>query len=730
MTAGGRLRQLWPLLFIIVLAFGHRLVIMADRAAAPNDLAAWEPLPAGSDQRTYYGQFLDLQGGRFPPRRFHYQPGIVYFLGAAGALAGSSGLLQLRLVTAALAALNCGLMAAFTWRATGRRRAGLAAGLLLALYPVSAFYDTDLVITSQALVLATIMVGSVWLAGRRPRHLLWPLLAGLTLGAGAVTRFELVAPGLVAALWLLWQRRNRQGLRQVAFMAFGALLLLSPVVLHNRQGGADWLITPAGPREMYRGNNRDTDGLRSPSNAYDSTHDDYLHWLLQDIALEPGRFAQLALHKLALFLSSTEPGNNLSFHRSGQGVSSLLAGNPLSFSLLLLLTLAGLLSLWRNGHRSLAALLTGSALAFMFFVLLTWVESRLKTPVIVWMLPAAGHALDRGLSALRSGSLSAILLRKRYLPAGAAVTLLAIQAGATGLPRDVTLTDLPPAATAAGLRYDDTLELVGWQVREQYSPRNSIQPFRPWVVSLYWRLLQPTDVDYSFSLKYFIDDEAIIALDRPVGYVVYPRDFTSALEPGPVYVEHVGLSYPRLDGPLERTGRVVLDVYPGRDFDAGHVPRDAAGEVQARPVLARPAILSDSGRNRVATAGPTVSFGDKLLLLGTELPETGPAGGRVPVRSAWRTGPRQIEAAWVIGVYLFHDGEFVANRDSPPQDGALQTFSLLPDYHFDDEKWLTLPQTPGHYDVFIGVYDQHTLTRLPVVGTADNLQRVGSIEVG
>lgn len=730
MTAGGRLRHLWPLLFIIILAFGHRLVIMTDRAAAPNDLSAWDPLPEGSDQRTYYGQFLDLQEGRFPPRRFHYQPGIVYFLGAVGTLSGSSELLHLRLVTAALAALNCGLMAAFTWRATGRRRAGHAAGLLLALYPVSAFYDTDLVITSQALVLATLMAGSVWLAGRRPRNLLWPLLAGLTLGAGAVTRFELVAPGLVAALWLLWQRPNRQGLRQVALMAPGALLLLSPVVLHNHQGGADWLITPAGPREMYRGNNRDSDGLRSPSNAYDATHDDYLHWLLQDIALEPGRFVQLVLHKLALFLSSTEPGNNLNFHRSGQGVSPLLAGNPLSFSLLLLLTLAGLVSLWRRGHPSLVVLLGGCALAFMFFVLLTWVESRLKTPVIVWMLPAAGHALDRALSALRSGNLPAILLRNRYLPAGAAVTLLAIQAGATGLPRDVTLTDLPPAATAAGLRYDDTLELVGWQVREQYSPRNSIQPFRPWVVSLYWRLLQPTDVDYSFSLKYFIDDEAVLALDRPVGYIVYPRDFTSKLEVGPLYAEHVGLSYSRFDGPLERTGRVVLDVYPGRDFDVGHAPYSADGELQPRPVLARPAILGERGRNAVATAGPPVSFGDELLLLGTELPEAGSPGGRVPVRSAWRTGPQQIEVIYSIGVYLQHGGKLVTNQDSPPKNGALQTFSLLPDYHFDDEKWLTLPKTPGRYDVFIGVYDLHTLTRLPVAGTADNLQPVGSINVG
>ncbi len=727
--AGGSLWRVWPLLFIIVLAFSYRFVIMADRAAAPNELSKWNPLPTGTDQSAYFARFLALQRGDFPPPQFYYQPGIVYFLGFAGALLQTSDMAALRLFTAALAALNCGLMALFTWRATGSRTAGLASGLMLALYPVSAFYDTDFVITSQALVLATLLFGSAWLAHRRPRNLFWPLVTGLAAGAGAVTRFELVAPAFVCALWLLL-RRDARGLRQFLLVALGALLIIAPVALHNRQGGADYLITPAGPLEMYRGNNRDTDGRRSPSNAYDSTHYDYLHWLLQDIALEPGRFAQLQVHKLALFLSSIEPGNNLDFDKSGRGISSVLAHNPLSFSILLILSLAGLLALWREDQRPLAALLLAGGCSYLLMVLLVWVESRLKTPVIAWMLPAAGYAVARALAAMRNGSLPAVLRRNAGLLAGMLLLLLAIQAGATGLPRDVTVSGLPAGAVPAGLIYDDTLELVGWQVREQYSSRHTIQPFRPWVVSLYWRLLQETAADYSFSLKMLIDEEEIIALDRPVGYIVFPRDFTSDMQVGPVHVEHVGLSYRRFDGPLERSGRIVLDVYPGRDFDAGFVPHDAAGLAQPRPVLAQPAILLGPGRNEVLASGPEVAFGDALLLLGHELPQSGAAGERVRIRSAWRSGPRQIETSYIIGVYLFRDGEFVANQDSPPHAGALLTFSLTPDYHFDDEKWLTLPQTPGRHEAYIGVYDQHTMARLPLAGSASNLHHIGSIEPG
>ncbi len=727
--AGRSLWRVWPLLFIIVLAFSYRLVIMADRAAAPNELASWDPLPTGTDQSAYFARFLALQRGDFPPASFYYQPGIVYFLGFAGALLQTSDMVALRLFQAFLAALNCGLMAFFTWRATGSRTAGLASGLLLALYPVSAFYDTDFVITSQALVLATLLFGCVWLAHRSPRNLFWPLVTGLAAGAGAVTRFELVAPAFVCALWLLLLRRDARGLRQFLLVALGALLIIAPVALHNRQGGADYLITPTGPKELYRGNNRDTDGRRSPSNAYDSTHQDYLHWLLRDIALEPGRFMQLSLHKLALFLSSIEPGNNLDFNKSGRGISPVLAHNPLSFSILLILTLAGLLALWHEDQRPLAILLLAGAGTFLFMVLLVWVESRLKTPVVAWMMPAAGYAVARALTVMRNGSLPAVLRRNARLLAGSALLLLLIQAGATGLPRDVTVSGLPAAAVPAGLIYDDTLELVGWQVREQYSPRHTIQPFRPWVVSLYWRLLQETAVDYSFSLKMLIDDEEIIALDRPVGYIVFPRDFTSDMRVGPNHVEHVGLSYRRFDGSLERSGRIVLDVYPGRDFDAGFLPHNAVGEAQLRPVLAQPAILLEPGRNEVLVSGPEVAFGDALLLLGHELPQSGVAGERVRIRSAWRSGPRQIETSYIIGVYLFRDGEFVANQDSPPHDGALLTFSLTPDYHFDDEKWLTLPQTPGRHEAYIGVYDQHTMARLPLAGVANNLHHIGSIEL-
>ena len=359
--------------------------------------------PNGHDQATYIQQVHDLQSGDFPPKSFYFQPGIVYFLAFVAALVQSNDLLSLRLFLIALASVNCGLIAVLTWWSTGRRNAGIAAGLLLAIYPVGACYDTDFVITSQALIVATLMFGCAWLAKHRPRNLLAPIMIGLLTGAGAITRFELIAPGVICMLWLLLQRRDALGLRQFSLGALAALLVVAPVTLHNRAGGANHLISSEGPRLVYQGNNRDSPGTYGPSNASSATRISYFHYLLQDIALEPGRFLELSLHKAALFLSGVEPGNNLDFRKSCQDISPLLSLNPFSFPFLLVLCLWGLLAMWLAGMRSLARLLLAAGASYGLIVLVTMVESRLKTPVIAWMIPAAGFAIDRALILIRRG---------------------------------------------------------------------------------------------------------------------------------------------------------------------------------------------------------------------------------------------------------------------------------------------------------------------------------------
>lgn len=695
---------------------------MADRAAAPNSESFWDPLPAGNDQSAYIQQVNDWQTGEFPPDVFFFQPGIVYFLGVVAALAGSTDLLTLRLIQAALASLNCGLMAVIAWQVTGSLRAGLIAGALLALYPVSACYDTDFVVTSQAVIIATMMLAFTWLAWRRPGNLAAPFCLGLLTGFGAITRFELIAPGLVCALWLLQRRRGRQ----LLLALLGIMIVIAPIAMHNRAGGSTHLITTEGPRIMYRGNNRDSAGVYAPSNASSTTRAEFMHYLVQDISLEPVRFAQLWLRKAALFLSDNEHGNNLDFRRSCQSLSPILFANRFSFPHLAALCAWGLLALWMARRRQMALLMLTAGAAYGLLVIASMVESRLKTPVIPWMIPAAAFAIDRALILARGRWTRSRISRGALLVSASALVYLMIVWGSTELPRDVTVSELPTSAAQAGLRYDDRLELVGWQVRERYSARNTIEPFHPWVVSLYWRLLKPAEIDYSFSLKYRIGEETILEYDRPIGYTVYPRKYTSEWEAGAIYVEHIGLMWHGNKGPFEQTGWVTVDVYPGREAHKRFMPDNVVGNPAAHPILAHPAILRHPGHNSLSGSAE-VSFGDELFLLGWQLPSRAAPGESVPVTLAWRTGPQQIEAAYAIGIYAFLDGVFLANTDGSPANGALQTFSLLPRYHFDEKKQLTLPPAVGTYELFVGVYNLDTMERLPVSGRADNLYPIGAI---
>src|SRR5260221_5356055 len=91
----------------------------------------------------------------------------------------------------------------------GDRSMAVLACLLLAFYPVGAFYDTDFVITAQAMQLVTLgLFGILWL-WRYPRNWTGAVLFGLSFGALAVTRFELIHLAPVIAFWLWFKHRQR-----------------------------------------------------------------------------------------------------------------------------------------------------------------------------------------------------------------------------------------------------------------------------------------------------------------------------------------------------------------------------------------------------------------------------------------------------------------------------------------------------------------------------------------
>ena len=734
-------RRDWVIaLAVIALAFAFRLVIIVDRAYEPHD-GAFAPLPAGSDQRTYYSHIQGFRDGTFPPDTFWYQPGMSYFMIGASALMRTDDLGALRVLVAALASINCGLFIAVTRLALGRRDAAILAGVLLAFYPVGAFYDTDFVITSQATVLLTLaLFGILWL-WRSPRNWAGAVLYGLSFGALAVTRFEPVFLAPVFGLWLIAVRRDRKAVLQVALAAVVCVGVMLPVILHNRAGGADYLITPVGAEEIYRGNNRDTRGDYGGGQASRTTTDDFWTYLLHDIRLSPRRFVELVLHKAGMYLSPAEPGNNLNYALSGEKVSPLLRAVPLDFRILLILALYGLVILIRQRHPAVA-LLAVSFLVLMAAILTIWVEARLRTPTIVFMVPAAAYGiatLVEQFPVTRSGgawAVSGVKLRRALAPIPLIVVVVALAYVAEiDLPRPPTVSALPATARPVGATYDNTLRLVGYEVQTEYSRAGIIEPFKPYVITFYWQLLERTSIDYGFGLAYIIDDQRVIGFDHPVGVVNYPFTPTSEWEPGTIYVEHVGLGYKRYDGPVGISGQLMLAVYSSPTA----VPLLPAEGVAGSPLnleLTQPAIIWGTGAlpDGLALRDRPVPFGETLLLWGWDMPTTARPGETVDVTLGWETTGVAITNSYALAVYVFDAaGQFTGlQADSAPQDGALLTTSLPEHYRFSDVKGVPLPSEPGTVTLYAGVYDHVTRDRLFAPDAApemNNLVALGTIEV-
>jgi len=720
-------------LAIVLLAFCFRFIVIVDRATALNNAGAFDPLPAGSDQLTYYSHIAAYEADKFPPSRYFYQPGMSWFLIAVSQIVRTDHVGVLRLVIALLAAVNCGLFVIVARLAFGRRDVGILSGILLAIYPVGVFYDTDFVITSQTTELLTLALLGILLLWRRQCNWVGVVLYGASFGLLAITRFEPIFLAPLFGLWLIYVRRDRLAVVQVTIGAVICIGVILPVVLHNRADGADYLITPVGTAEIYRGNNRDADGTYGGGQASKVTSTDYMEYLWKDILLSPRRFGELVLHKIGIYLSADEPGNNLNYFEAGESVSPLLRAVPLDFRILLMLFFFGLLVLVRQ--RKLVAWLFGASfLVLMGAILLIWVEARLRTPAIVLMIPVAAFGLLYLVDFLRQARRAVSYADLAHVGTSVAI-IAAILVSAhlcnRYLPRPLTTNKLPKSAHVINAVYDGTLKLVGWEVQEEYSPSGIIAPFRPYVVTLYWELLAPTSVDYTLSFGHYVDSERTIAFDYPIGKISYPYQPTSMWQTGAIYIEHVGLAYKQFDGPVAVSGPLLLSVY--RERDASNLLH-AEGDVPytSHIQLTQPAIIWGTGSLPENLSAPYVDiqFGDVLTLKNWEYAATAYPGESLEILTGWQTTKKQISRNLVFSTGLLDAaGILVTNTDSPPHEGRLLSTSLPPNYLFTDTKVLPLPDEPGVYTVYVLVYDSETGERLAIPGNPNNLLTLGAVEV-
>lgn len=321
-----------PVLGAAALAFSAALAVRALHLAQIR-AAPFYGLKMG-DARVYHDWAREIVSGDWLGHgAFYKAPLYPYLLGGTYALLGESTTAVLA-VQALVGATSCALLAAAGARLFGVG-AGLAAGLLLALYPPLVFADGLIQKSGLAVFLVCALLWLLTEATRRPAARVWAAL-GACIGALVLVRENaLVWLPLLAATAATAAGAEGRRARFAAALGLGAAVVLFPVGVRNLAVGGTFHLTAtnAGPN-LYIGNHAGADGLYQalrPGHAsprYERIDareiaeaemgrplgdgEVSLYWCRRAgdwMRGHPADFARLLARKAALFANAAEVGN-------------------------------------------------------------------------------------------------------------------------------------------------------------------------------------------------------------------------------------------------------------------------------------------------------------------------------------------------------------------------------------------------------------------------------------
>lgn len=371
-------------------------------------------------------------GGDVPETSLMQAPLYPWFVSVVYRLFGPS-LTAVRAVQGVLGAVSAGLVITATRRLLRSSTAGIAAGLLAALYLPAIFYEgmilpVTLILFLNALFLVLMTAES---GAPSPARL---AAAGFVLGLSVLAKpvALLLAPFAVVHILLLLRGHGPRGggsaSRRIASLAVGLIFALLPLTIRNARMTGEFIpLTTGGGINFYIGNNPGATGfysvpvyegrplggtpgmqrkrmreiaenVRGSELSGSAVSRFWLYEGLRWIIDEPGGWASLLWRKFLFFMNRYERANveSIEFHSRFPGVLSLpLPGYWLVASL-------GLLGIFMTRERwKRLWLLYGGVLAYLFAGLAFYVLSRYRLPVITFLIPLAGGAVSGLLKMLR-----------------------------------------------------------------------------------------------------------------------------------------------------------------------------------------------------------------------------------------------------------------------------------------------------------------------------------------
>jgi tetratricopeptide (TPR) repeat protein len=387
--------------------------------------------PQMLDAYYYHRWATDIMHGSFwGTDVFFLRPFYPYVLALIYTLFGQH-ILAVQLVQIALATVSCYLLYDTTRRMFGARPATFAS-IGFALSGVLVFYTGTLLYVEITVLLSLLFLWLVLIAGRR--LWLW-VLAGVCFGSLVICRPEM----LVAAPFLLWwllrrrdesaltpslSREGRGGRAGVVLMAASAILVIAVVPVRNYIVARDpVLFTAHSGMNFYYGNDPSADGTWQPTQEFEKgggfSHERLAetsrtidgkqvkssqasaYWTAQGLKFmtrQPGAYLKLLGRKLLLFLSDYEVPNDY-YPETARAASLPLRLAFVNFGFALALGLLGMAWAWPKRGQVLPAYLYVGA--YLVSALLFYVLSRLRAPVIPFLLMFAGYAVNELVGALK-----------------------------------------------------------------------------------------------------------------------------------------------------------------------------------------------------------------------------------------------------------------------------------------------------------------------------------------
>ncbi len=688
---------------IVLLGFALRTGVIFQRAAADPEFVPIE----GTDQGTHLDQARWLLEGQWPHEPYRYQPAPPYFYALNMLLYGDS-LVLISLTVALVSSLAAGWLIGAGWLLTKRAWGGYLAGGFYAISATGVFYGASLSIAPQAVFWMSLLV---FLALWQREKASWSrtVLLGVVGGLMGLSRVNLLPiMGLVALWYLLALRIPWRGrIAHLVLLTLVSTLVVGQATWHNYRTSSEFIpVVNMGSREIYLANHRDSGGgfaATVASNNLDMSFDDAL---LRDIQVAPERFAGLIAFKFAHFWNWQEVANNVNMS-SAEFASPMLRSLPFNFTVFAVLGIIGAGSLWRQ-DRPGALFLVGLLLWMIFTYLLVFIHGRLRHPAEVPLLLLSSVALLDFADALRKRNFMG-WLRRSWLPVAMALALLIFSTWAlypTRLPPKRTYTELPADAIPVNAQFEEVI-FVGWRPISAWpaSEAGWVPVYESVGVELFWEIAEPTETEYNFFYAYVDDGQRYAGIDYPLGTVSFPPRSTDEWQPGKIYGEILNL---RLDDdvPPGRSGQLRVGVWYW-DYQGliVNVPthEGEANVLQQTMAVFNPYVEPDVPQLPAPEGSDTI-FGEQIALRGVAIPAAGAAGESVPVRFHWEALD-EIGSNYTLFLHVVDEnGNIAAQLDAPPTPGLL-TANWLPEYPLLGEHALPLPQTPGRYGVYGGLYN-------------------------